>query len=92
MRSWPIDFATWNRLEQAILDLDAVLLEAQAILRFQQRQVEIMADAVQWQEIVGHEVPMVNASVFVGDVGEELLTRYPTAPFGSVANFHLQAL
>jgi uncharacterized protein len=92
MRSWPMDFATWNRLEQALLDLDTVLLEAQAILRFQQRQVEIMADAVQWQVIAGQEVPVVNASVFVGDVGEELLTRYPTAPFGSVANFHLQAL
>jgi len=87
MRSWPFDFHVWEgldaRLDTVDGDLAGVWEEGSAILRFQDRQVQDMADRQEGIIVGGYKVPCANATLFFSEVGEELCKRYPDAPFSA---------
>jgi oligoribonuclease NrnB/cAMP/cGMP phosphodiesterase (DHH superfamily) len=86
MRSEPFDFATWDYLHEHFqrgLEKSGIRQNGLAILRFQSQQVSIMADAAVTRIIGGHRVPVVNATLFFSEVGEELCARNPDAPFAA---------
>lgn len=84
MRSWPFDFGWWSRAEVDLrLAFEECRKEGEAILRFQQQQVSNMADNFFWKEMRGNIVPVVNATVFFSEVGEELCKRHPNSPFSA---------
>jgi hypothetical protein len=76
LSSYPMDFRVWSTL-----DVDRLADEGPPILRYQQQQVELLCGQVRFESLAGFDVPVVNAAVFGSEVGEELLKRYPEAPF-----------
>ena len=76
--SYPQDFWVWERLSVAKL-----AKEGAAILRYMQQQTEMICSQAREQEIGGYRVPVVNATSLWSEVGEELIRRYPEAPFAA---------
>jgi len=84
MRSWPMDFEQWNHANlQLELELQKVVSEGKAILRFQSRCVEQMCEQAVWMELGGYRVPVANATLFFSEVGEKLCEMYQEAPFAA---------
>jgi hypothetical protein len=87
LQSYPMDFETWGRWRHSASDL---INEGHAILRANRMTVEKLLRSTRWEEIAGHNVPVVNAPYqFASDVGNELLIAHPDAPFA--ATFHIGA-
>lgn len=80
LRSYPFDFAVWAALTG---NLKTLRDDGAAVLRHQDQMVQIMCDQAVWLELEGHRVPVVNATVFFSEVGEELCKRHPEAPFAA---------
>jgi uncharacterized protein len=72
----PMDFAAWDSLQ-----VEQLAAEGGPILRFMARETALLADQASPRRIAGYEVPTVNATGLASEVGEELLRRYPAAPF-----------
>lgn len=86
MRSWPFDFQKWSEIAEEMISYDnfnKIVAEGSAMLRFQDQMVSAMCDNATFQDVGGHSVPVVNATVFFSEVGEELCKRYPEAPFAA---------
>lgn len=54
-----------------------VVAEGNAILRFQQRQIEAICRHAQTAEFNGHTVPIVNTPVLISEVGNQLCQGQP---------------
>ena len=79
LRAYPFDFCVWEALaSRRFANLAA---EGEAVLRHQDQMVKIMCEQAVWVVLGGHSVPVVNATVFFSEVGEELCKRFPEAPF-----------
>ena len=76
LSSYPMDFRVWSSL-----DVGRLAEEGAPILRYQQQQVRELCDEARMETLAGYRVPIVNAPVFGSEVGNELLRRYPQAPF-----------
>lgn len=82
IKSFPYDFAVWVKIEQALQhDFKRSVQDGEAILRFQHQTVEMICDQVRHDTIGEHQVPIVNSSAFWSEVGQELIRRFPDAPF-----------
>ena len=80
LRAYPFDFSVWNELFD---DLDRLVREAPIVERFTQQMVTLMCDHARNQDVGGYDVPVVNATVFFSEVGDELCRRFPDAPFAA---------
>lgn len=82
--SYPMEFDVWSALALR-LDCAAgdVVSEGEAILRYMGQQVALICDQARHVEVDGHAVPMVNATNLWSEIGEELLRRYPDAPYAA---------
>jgi oligoribonuclease NrnB/cAMP/cGMP phosphodiesterase (DHH superfamily) len=76
VNSHPMDFTVWDGL-----DPDQLAKDGRPLLRLRKETVRMMCDEAKIVVFDGHEVPVVNASSYSSEVGEELLKRYPKAPF-----------
>jgi oligoribonuclease NrnB/cAMP/cGMP phosphodiesterase (DHH superfamily) len=79
LRSYPLDFATWDRLVDRNL-LGEMVAEGRAILR---REAQIIAEAVKNAYMItldGHQVLTVNSTVLFSEIAGELANGNP---FGS---------
>jgi uncharacterized protein len=81
--SYPMDFKTWDRLatKTAEYGSDWLSQEGAAILRYMEQQTAMICAQAHEQDVGGYRVPTVNATSLWSEVGEELLRRYPEAPF-----------
>ena len=79
LSSHPMDFELWSSLE-----IETLAQEGVPILRSHQELVSLLCQQARMETLVGHRVPVVNAAAFGSDVGNELLRRYPDAPFAVV--------
>jgi hypothetical protein len=82
--SYPMEFSVWTtfaeRLENRTL---SVVNEGAAILRYMQQQTEMICSQARQQQLGEHTVPVVNATSLWSEVGEELIRRFPEAPFAA---------
>lgn len=84
--SWP---QTWDRWNQIAAELEnapsrvAAVREGAAILRRFDLDLESMRKDVQWMEIGGHSVPVVNANGVYASNLANMLARIAGAPFGA---------
>lgn len=76
LSSYPMDFSVWDTLDPAELAQDG-----RPLLRLRSEIVKTICDEAKLVRFDGHEVPVVNASVYGSEVGEELLRRNPGSPF-----------
>ena len=74
-----MDFHVWSEL-----DVESIADEGAPILRYQQQQVALLCSQVRFETLAGFNVPVVNAPIFGSEVGEELLKRFPDAPFAAL--------
>lgn len=86
--SFPMKLAMWDTLHtdmQGQLDLGSkVYQEGRAILRYDDLKVSEMCREVQWHDLKGYEIPVVNCPIQFGSkVGHLLLGLYPDAPFSA---------
>lgn len=80
LRSYRMDFSTWNGLEHMIPQLKS---DGIAILRQQDMVVEIMCNNATMRNIAGFKIPVTNATCYFSEVGEALCIRYPHALFAA---------
>lgn len=80
LRSYPFDFEVWNRLAG---NSGGLIDEGRTILRYQAQQVAAHIKNARLQVVAGHEVPVVNATTLMSEIGEALCTQFPDAPFSA---------
>ena len=80
--SWPYDFSRWSSIDTwlrtAFRDCRK---EGAAILRAEAKMTAMICDQSTRAYVGGHLVPVVNATSLWSEVGNELLRRFPDAPF-----------
>jgi nanoRNase/pAp phosphatase (c-di-AMP/oligoRNAs hydrolase) len=72
----PMEFAVWDEL-----DTQALARDGRPLLRLQREMVRQMCDQAKLVRFEEYEVPVVNATAYSSEVGEELLKRFREAPF-----------
>lgn len=87
LSSYPFDFELWSQFAREIELPDGVprfVGKGESVLRVHRQNTQkLLADAYMGS-IDGHDVPMVNAPYnYASDVGNDLLTLYPDAPFAA---------
>jgi nanoRNase/pAp phosphatase (c-di-AMP/oligoRNAs hydrolase) len=79
----PKEFDPW--IHAIFMDHREVVRKGRAILEYQKKQIKQLVDQhvslVQWN---GHLVPLVNSAAWMSDIGNDLLEKYPKAPFSVV--------
>jgi uncharacterized protein len=76
LSAYPMDFEVWSALA-----VETLAEEGEIVLRYQRELVAILVAGARLQTLAGYRVPVVNAPILGSEVGEELLKRYPEAPF-----------
>lgn len=76
LRSYRMDFETWNGLEMKIQQLK---VDGIAILRQQDQTVEQMCRNAVIRNIGGYDIPVVNCTCYFSEVCETLIEIYPKA-------------
>jgi oligoribonuclease NrnB/cAMP/cGMP phosphodiesterase (DHH superfamily) len=79
LSSYPMDFEVWSAL-----DVEKLAEEGTIVLRYQKELVSTVCANARMESLAGHRVPVVNAPLLGSEVGEELLKRYPEAPFVAI--------
>lgn len=87
LSSHPFSFSLWSTFADDVDDpprMHDIFEQGAAVLRVHRENVKkLLADAY-LSSIDGHDVPVVNAPYnYASDVGNELLTLYPDAPFAA---------
>ncbi len=78
LRSYPKDFQIWNSLSVADLAKDGI-----AIQRAINVQVSGHVEVATLRTVGGYLVPVVNATCYQSEIGEQLNVRYPDNPFAA---------
>jgi hypothetical protein len=61
--------------------VEKLAFEGKIVLRYQKELVDLACAGARIESLAGHLVPVANAPLLGSEVGEELLKRYPDAPF-----------
>ncbi len=86
MRSFAYSMPEWDHaavILQDDLGFQNACNMGRALLKFERQQVRIMAEHANWRWILGHPVPVANASAFFSEVCEELLKNHPSAKYAA---------
>ena len=75
LSSYPKDFMVWDELEKK--DINELIIEGTAILRYQTQIVDFLADQAEEIEIGGYKVPVVNSPVLQSEIGNKLAQGQP---------------
>lgn len=78
LRSYPMDFQVWSRLET-----DALRKEGEGLLRFQNLQVEAACERARTARLLDWDVPIVNATDFRSEIANRLCELHPEAAFAA---------
>lgn len=79
LSAYPMDFEVWDAF-----DIPTLAREGAVVLRYQRECVALVCASARIETLAGYRVPVVNAPLLGSEVGEELLKRYPDAPFAAV--------
>lgn len=77
LRSYPQDFETWTGIADA--SPGELAAEGRAILRADERAIEVHCSRAREVDFDGHQVPTVNASVLRAEIGNALNLGHPFA-------------
>jgi uncharacterized protein len=77
LRSYAFDFTLWENLSEHVTEL---IDQGVHILRFQTQIVKSICDQSYIGAMVNERLPIVNATAFWSEVGQEMLRRYPEYP------------
>lgn len=77
LRSYPLDFFLWDKLEAEILVLERLRLEGEAIRRAERQIIQTHVRNARLHSIAGHQVKVVNATVLFSEIAGELAKGMP---------------
>lgn len=75
LRSWPLDFATWDRLESE--SLETMATQGEAILRAESQIVASHTRNASRMPLAGYDVPVVNATTLFSEIAGKLAVGEP---------------
>jgi oligoribonuclease NrnB/cAMP/cGMP phosphodiesterase (DHH superfamily) len=78
LRSYPRDFPVWSTLSVDVLARDGI-----AIQRARGIQVSDHVKLAALRNVGGYLVPVVNATCYLSDIGDQLNANYPDSPFAA---------
>jgi oligoribonuclease NrnB/cAMP/cGMP phosphodiesterase (DHH superfamily) len=81
LRCYEMKFELWDSLVGKTQEL---CKEGIILMRYQTQLVNKMCNGMFWAELAGHKIPAVNSSVLQSEIGNQLCTLYPDAPFSMV--------
>lgn len=84
LRSYPMDFELWDRM-----NVDDLKREGVSLLRLQDQVVEAHCRRMRWESLGGHRVPVVNATDYRSEIANRLCLLHPEAAFAA-AYYDLQ--
>lgn len=82
LESYPRDFNVWDKLS-----ISKLKEEGSHILRNKKNEIKLSLDKVFFTQIGGHVVPVINTSVFMSEIAEQLLEEFPEYPFSATFYF-----
>lgn len=80
--TYPFDFQKWDCLLWAATD-GSLVREGSAVLRYQAEQVKRHTANATINSVAGYQVPTVNATTLMSEIGEALCGKFPEAPFAA---------
>ena len=80
LRSQPFNFERFDELQHVP---DFMVTSGESILAHVEKAVGEMCERSVWRVIHGHYVPVVNATAYYSEVGDELCRRNPDIPFSA---------
>jgi len=80
LQAYPFDFDVWDRLMDYPEEL---LTSGRVALALSKEQVARTCDNVYMGSMCGHMIPIVNATGYWSEIGNELCKRFPDAPFSA---------
>lgn len=81
--SWPREFETWTVLAGEIdNDINSVFRVGDALLRSKRARVAKVCENARLLRFGDHDIPVVNASWDMSEIGEYLNEKFPEAPCG----------
>jgi uncharacterized protein len=78
LRSYPMDFELWNSFK-----IEDLKLEGIALLRFQEKIVVATCKQARIEWLLGHQIPIVNATEFRSEIANRLCEMHPEYPFAA---------
>lgn len=79
LRSYPFDFEVWDEFMEDN-GVQSLMVEGKAILRYQQQQVDAaLSHDYELVEIGGYQVPCLNSTHLISEIGNELCKEHPFA-------------
>ena len=87
--SHPFDFVSWSNLFIRSIDktgsrgFNSLVSEGESILRHQRQMVNRICEHYVIRNIGGYDVPVVNASLYFGEVAMALVEKHPDYPFAA---------
>jgi hypothetical protein len=78
LSAYPMKFELWDTFNVRDLAVEGV-----AVLRLKEQKVSEMCELAFWGKIAGHDVLVVNTTVFGSEVGNELCKAHPAMPFAA---------
>ena len=79
LRSYPMSFELWSTFQVSELQI-----EGKALLRLQDQLVTAAAQRARFEQVLGFDVPVLNASEYRSEVANRLCEMFPEAPFAAV--------
>jgi hypothetical protein len=78
LSAYPMQFELWDSFNVRHLAVEGI-----AILRLKMQKVVEMCERAFWGKVCGHDVLVVNTTVFGSEVGNELCKANPSMPFAA---------
>lgn len=78
LQLYPMDFETWDQLE-----VETLKREGTVALRYKQSLIDRLLKRVEFHDIAGYSVPVVNTPLFASELGNQLCEAYPEAAFSA---------
>lgn len=73
--AYKFDFAIWDELDRR--GAEELAVEGNAILRYQEGIIEGLTEKAEIRRIAGHEVPVLNTTTLISEIGNVLSKSFP---------------
>lgn len=79
----PREFGRWSAILEDLIELRSVILSGQIILDYQRTLIKAAVENARIEPLstTPYEVPTVNTTVLISEIGHALLEKFPDAPF-----------
>jgi len=85
LESYDRDFNQWNKLK-----ISNLKKEGESLLRFKRNEINVAIEKAFICQLGKYKVPVVNCSIFMGEIAEALVEKFPDYDFCATFNIYKQ--